>query len=494
MDAKVPVVELQTATATAAVGDADVRKEMGSTRTKLLYGSGSIAFGVNDQSFQYFLLPFFNLVIGMPAAWVGIAIAVTMVFDALIDPVVGQISDNLRTRLGRRHPFMYGSAVPLAVCYLLLWNPPHLSNVALFYYLIGIAILVRTFITFYEIPSSSLVAELTPDYHNRTSFFAFRDTFAWVGGLAMALLAYGVFFVADKAHPVGQLNPEGYVRYSIAGAIAITAAILISSWGTHRFIPQFVVPEKRARSAVATLQEIFETVSHGSFLVLILCSLFASVAGGTLTSLTFYFNTYFWHLNSLQIFYITLALVPAPFLALMSVTPISRVLGKRTAAVTLWIASTAFYWYPLAARILGAFPGPESGSLIPLLIVFNTIGVTFSIACGIVISSMLADVVEDSEIRTGRRSEGLFFAARSLVNKAAFGLGAMVASFLLALVHMPAKADPATLDPAIPKNLALVYFPTVFVLYAVALVCIGFYRIDRGRHEENLRKLGRGTI
>src|ERR1700758_1154416 len=131
MDAKVPIAELQTATATAAASDADVRKEMGSTRTKLLYGSGSIAFGVNDQSFQYFLLPFFNLVIGLPAAWVGIAIAVTMVFDALIDPIVGQISDNLRTRLGRRHPFMYGSAIPLAICYLLLWTPPHLSNVAL---------------------------------------------------------------------------------------------------------------------------------------------------------------------------------------------------------------------------------------------------------------------------------------------------------------------------------------------------------------------------
>ena len=145
----------------------------------------------------------------------------------------------------------------MAVCYLLLWNPPHLSNVALFYYLIAIAILVRTFITFYEIPSSSLVAELTPDYHNRTSFFAFRDTFAWVGGLAMALLAYGVFFVSDKAHPVGQLNPEGYVRYSITGAIVITAAILVSSWVTHRFIPQFVVPEKRSRTLGATFGEIF---------------------------------------------------------------------------------------------------------------------------------------------------------------------------------------------------------------------------------------------
>src|SRR6202011_1502380 len=101
----------------------------------------------------------------------GTAIMIAMVFDAFADPVVGQISDNLRTRLGRRHPFMYASALPVALCYFLLWNPPHWSAGHLFYYLIAMAILVRTFITLYEIPSASLVAELTPDYDQRTSFF-----------------------------------------------------------------------------------------------------------------------------------------------------------------------------------------------------------------------------------------------------------------------------------------------------------------------------------
>jgi Na+/melibiose symporter-like transporter len=466
---------------------------MAGTRTKLLYGSGSIAFGVNDQSFQYFLLIFFNQVMGLPAAWVGIAIAFAMAFDSMADPIVGQISDNLHSRWGRRHPFMYGSAIPLAISYLLLWNPPHWSQIALFYYLTVAIILVRTFITFYEIPSSSLVAELTPDYDQRTSFFAFRDMFAWIGGLTMALLAFGVFFKPDATHPVGQLNPHGYMIYSITGAIAITVAIFISTWGTHRFIPHFVVPTKRPETLIHTLRDMLETLSHRSFLVLILCSMFGAVAGGTLTALNIYFNTYFWHLSAQQIFILTFALIPAPFLAVAMVTPFSRRLGKRAAAVTLWISSTALYWYPLAARIMGVFPETGSPALMPMLIGFNTVGVTLSIACTIVISSMLADVVEDSELRTGRRSEGLFFAARSLVSKSVSGMGAMVAGFLLALVHFPAKADPATLDPSIPKHLALVYFPTVFGLYAVALVCISFYKIDRATHEENLRKLGKAS-
>jgi Na+/melibiose symporter-like transporter len=165
--------------------------------------------------------------------------------------------------------------------------------------------------------------------------------------------------------------------------------------------------------------------------------------------------------------------------------------GKKKAAIGLWIAATIFYWYPLAARILGFFPDNHSPLLIPLLLVFGTVGVTLSIADDIIIQSMIADVVEDSELKTGRRSEGLFFAARSLVAKAVSGVGGFIATLLLLIVHFPAHADPATIDPSIPKHLALVYFPTSFGLYFVALICLSFYKIDRATHEANLRKLGR---
>jgi GPH family glycoside/pentoside/hexuronide:cation symporter len=470
--------------------DVSVRAEMASTRTKLIYSSGSTAFGVNDQSFAYILPFFYNQVIGLPAIWVGTAIMCAMVFDAFADPIVGQISDNLRTRLGRRHPFMYASALPVALCYFLLWNPPHWSAGHLFYYLIAMAILVRTFITLYEIPSASLVAELTPDYDQRTSFFAFRNLFAWLGGLTMALLCFGVFLVPDKTHPIGQLNPHGYVNYSITGAIVIGCVILISSSGTHRFISHFTVPPARRMSLIQTLREMYETVSHGSFVVLLISTLFSSIAAGTLTALNIYFNTFFWGLNARQVFLLTAVLIPGAIFAWAISTPISRAIGKKKAAILLWISATAFYWFPLGARIAHIFPENGSPLLIPLLLVFGTIGITLSIANDIIISSMIADVVEDSELKTGRRSEGLFFAGRSLVTKAVTGVGGMVAAILLVIVGFPAHANPATLDPAIPKHLALVYFPTVFLLYAVALVCIGFYRIDRGKHEANLRKLG----
>src|SRR5579863_3366064 len=102
-----------------------------SRRTKLFYGLGTVAFGVKDNGFSYLLLPFYNQVVGLPPYLVGLAILVAMIFDALMDPIIGQVSDHWRSRWGRRHPFMYAAALPVAVSYLLLWNPPHWSQGAL---------------------------------------------------------------------------------------------------------------------------------------------------------------------------------------------------------------------------------------------------------------------------------------------------------------------------------------------------------------------------
>jgi Na+/melibiose symporter-like transporter len=107
---------------------------------------------------------------------------------------------------------------------------------------------------------------------------------------------------------------------------------------------------------------------------------------------------------------------------------------------------------------------------------------------------MIADVVEDSARVTGRRSEGLFFSANAFILKAVSGMGILVGGLLLAFVHFPEHANPATLDPQIPKDLALAYFPVTFALYAVALGCLSFYRIDRAKHEDNLRALAAAAL
>jgi GPH family glycoside/pentoside/hexuronide:cation symporter len=468
----------------------EVRREIASLRTKLFYGFGSIAFGVKDNGFSYFLLIFYNQVIGLPALWVGSAIAIALAVDAFADPVIGQISDNWRSRLGRRHPFMYGAAIPVAIGYWFVWNPPSgWSQEALFYYLIAIAIAVRTVIAVYEIPSTALVAELTPDYDQRTSFLSYRYLFGWLGGLTMQLLAYGLFLVPSLHYRVGLQNPVGYSRYGLTASLLMVAAIVISAAGTQKFVRYFVTVPKRSLTLRQALKEMAESLNHRSFIVLSISALFSSVAAGTLAALNNYFNVFFWGLSSGEIFFLSLTVVASPIVAIFVSTPLSSLIGKKRAAIAFWISSTVFGWIPMGARLLNLFPVNGAPILRPLLIFFTTIATMLSISSSVTISSMLADVVEDSQRRTGRRSEGLFFSANSFILKAISGSGALMAGTLLALAHFPAKANPASLDPEIPRQLALLYMPSVFALYAIALVCLSFYRIDRGTHEENLRVL-----
>jgi Na+/melibiose symporter-like transporter len=476
-------------TATHAIAAPAAPKTLGSLTTKLFYGFGSVAFGVKDQGFAYFLLFFYNQVLGAPAAMVGMAIAVATFVDAFADPIVGQISDNLRTPWGRRHPFMYAAAIPVAIGYFFLWNPPHVTGTALFLYLMTAIIVVRTLITCYEIPSSALVAELTSDYNQRTSFLGFRYLFGSLGGLGITLLALGVFFHATPRYPQGQLNPAGYVPYSICAAIVMVIAIVISSLGTHRFIPYFNRPPVRRLTVLQIFKEMFESLKNRSFIVLTISGLFSSVAAGALTSLNFYFNTFFWGLTSAQLFLLTVIGVSGPVVALVIAPALSARFGKKSTVIACWLLATLFYWLPMSARILGYFPANGSPLLLPMLAGFQTLGGMFSLCCSINISSMMADVVEDSQRVTGRRSEGLFFASNAFVAKAVSGLGVLVGGALISVVRFPAHANPATLDPQIPKNLAIAYFPVAFVLYAVALGCLSFYRISRKSHEENVRTL-----
>ena len=462
-----------------------------SLRTKLLYGFGSVAYGVKDQGFAYLLLLYYNQVLGLSEEWVGFGILIALLLDSLLDPIVGHVSDNLHSRWGRRHPFMYAAALPVAVSYYFLWTPPAgLSPEGLFVYLVLLAILVRTFITFYEIPSASLAPELTDHYDQRTSILGFRYFFGWWGGLTMGVLAFAVFLQPDATHPVGVLNAAGYRRYALTASLVMLVAILVSALGTHSAIPYLrQPPARRGRDLQRTLRELVQTLANRSFLVLFWAAVFSSMALGLTASLNVYFATYFWELTSSQISLTVLVGFPAAAFALTLAPRISRAFGKKPAAIVVSLGALSLGPLPIALRLLGLFPPNGSSWLLPLLIAGNLGTVTLFITSSILTASMLADVVEDSELRTGRRSEGLFFAAEAFVRKAVSGIGIFASTLLLTAVGFPRGARPGGVDPAVIRSLGLTYVPLIVSLFLVSIAFLAAYRISRTSHEANLRRL-----
>ena len=457
--------------------------------TKLFYGFGSVAFGVKDNGFSYLLLLFYNQVVGLSAPLVGLAIMIAMIFDAFLDPIVGQVSDNWRSRWGRRHPFMYAAAAPVAISYLLLWNPPHWSKGHLFFYLTGVAIVIRTFITFYEVPSSALAAELSQGYDERTALLSYRYFFAWVGGLALYLVTFTFLLIPDARHAVGQTNPTGYARYGMLAAGIMFAAILVSAAGTHRHIPSFRVPPKRHMTLPMMAREMIETWSNRSFLFLTLSGLATSMAAGLGASMNIYFNTYFWEFSSHQIAILVVGVFASAIIALLSAAQFSRRFGKRASAMSLLLLSVIISMSPLLLRLAGLLPPNHSSALFIIIFFQSIVSTALYIAATTLISAMIADVVEDGELKTGRRAEGLFFSASSLVAKAVSGVGIFAASMILSLIHFPAGATPGHVSPEIIRNLALVYAPTIVALYAAALTLMTGYKITRASHAETLRLL-----
>ena len=464
---------------------------------KAVYGFGSIAFGTKDFGFATFLLIFYNQVLGLPATLVSFAIMVALFADAVFDPLIGEISDNWRSRLGRRHPFMYGAAVPIAIFYFLLWNPPHWHGAALFGYLIVTAILVRMAIACYEIPSAALAPELSPDYDERTSLMAFRWLFGVVGGGVTIVIALGFFMVATKAQPTGILNRGGYFSYSIMAALVMATSILVSAWGTHSRIPYMRQLPARARPSLTQLaREMFESLSHRSLLIVTLASLFSGMALGLGSVLNTYFGTYFWRFSPQQLTVIGLGALLAAVIAVALAPVVSARLGKRGGFIVMAFAQLFVNNIAMTLKLLGLLPPDGSNALLAIFFSTITVGLAFAITAGILISSMITDIVEDSEIKTGRRSEGLFSASLSFVNKATSGLGILLAGALIDIVHFPQHASPATIDIVAPhavRNLVLIFMPLHIVLWIISFTLIGGYRIDRKTHEDNLKRLAQAA-
>jgi GPH family glycoside/pentoside/hexuronide:cation symporter len=151
--------------------------------TTSAYASSAVTTNVVQRGLSTFLLLFYNQVIGLPPKTVATAIMITLMVDAVLGPAIGQVSDHLRSRLGRRHPFMYAAAIPAALAYFALWNPPTLHGAgAMTLYLIAALLAVRFFETCFELPASALLPELTRDYNRRTGIIAYRTFIGAIAG------------------------------------------------------------------------------------------------------------------------------------------------------------------------------------------------------------------------------------------------------------------------------------------------------------------------
>jgi glycoside/pentoside/hexuronide:cation symporter, GPH family len=220
--------------------------------------------------------------------------------------------------------------------------------------------------------------------------------------------------------------------------------------------------------------------------------MFGAIATGLSAALSFYFLTYFWGFTPQQNGLITTGVFVSAIIGSTLAPIVTRSLGKKRGAMIIGMIAFLGSPMPIVLRLFGVLPENGSPFLFYFVLFTTMIDVGLIICFQILSASMMADLVEQAELKTGRRSEGIFFSASTFIRKIVGGLGVMTATFVLTMAQFPSGAAPDQVPDEALWRLGAFYVPTILTLWMAMMAIISTYKLNRADHEENLRRLAEG--
>ncbi|WP_293454582.1 MFS transporter [Phenylobacterium sp.] len=460
-------------------------------RTRAMYGLGETAEGIKTAALETFLFFYYVQVVGLSGTLTGLALFVALLFDGLTDPMVGAWSDRTRTRLGRRHPYLYAAPLPLALALFGLFQPPALPQAGLFLWLVGFAVGARFAMTLYFVPHMALGADLSRDFEERVAIGGWRTLFGYLGRVLALFLAFSVFFAARDGDPNGQLDRAAYPPFALTLGVLVIVFVLASALGTQRAAlarSGAAVPDHASGGVWRTLQR---AAAIPSIRALWIALLIMYLYNGVQFALALHMNTYFWRLPPQQLQFVFYATTVGFILGIPLARPLANRWDKKPVYMAGVAGSCVLGSLPTLLRLCGAAPPNGAPELFHLL-VGCAFGLGFVGALPVVLSAaMLADASDEYDVVHGGRTEGLFFGVNAFCRKASLGLGGAVAGLIVDLVRFPAHADPAAVPPEAMTRLGIAYAPVMLAVLFTGLACMIPYDLSRRRHADIVHALAR---
>jgi GPH family glycoside/pentoside/hexuronide:cation symporter len=378
---------------------------------KLTYGMPAFAGAAMFVPIAVHMTKFYSDTVGVALGFIALAQALARAFDAITDPLMGWLSDRTRTRWGRRRPYIFIGAPVSAIFFVGLFAPPEsmdsLAAAAWF-----TAMLFGFFVlhTIYGIPHYGLGPELTSDYHERNSLFAYRE-FCILLGTMVAVAVPSIVVARLKAGGVEQTVAERQVYFWLA-AVAATMLVLLYWWLCYRIQEK---PEYYARESNPLVPGVRRVLRNRPFRILLVCYLITATIGAIPGIFMPYYLQYVlglenWLelLGAMLLVYFGSGLLSVPLFWLR----LARRWGKRNAWLLHYLlgmtASLSLFTIP------SIWPG-EAG-ILPVYVVLLWAGMAFG--AGVVLApSMQADVIDYDELYTGRRREAQYGALWAIVTK-----------------------------------------------------------------------------
>ena len=468
--------------------------------TLFLHSAGSGVVGIKNVIFGTWVLLYYNQVLGLEPYLASIALGVSLFFDAISDPLVGVWSDRFKSKLGRRHPFIYASIFPLAFCIWLLFVPPSsYDQTYLFLKLLTLTVCIRLAITFFETPRAALGPELTKDYDRRNTLNAMGLFFGYGGAILIGYVMLE-FFLPETSEYMGSrayLNPEGYEKLAyFAGFLTLLLGFVAAS-STHKHINDLhVVSDNLNVDIKKVFREVIETLSNKSWLMIFFGGCLYALFLGLNTGVGNYISIYFWEWTPSDISVFPLAGGVSAIIGAIIAVAISQGREKKNIALFALSATVLISYIPFVLRLIDplfevqTFPSNGSNALWWIMISHQCVTDVLSVMGWVILISMVFDVVEDSQKKTGRRDEGLFLAGPGLFQKVFSGLGVFILGFVLQFLGF-SNTEATIQEMKEPLNNLVLFICIICpILNIGGLTFIYFYTITRDEYESAVKDLG----
>ena len=428
----------------------------------LAYAAPAFALAVVGIPVYVYIPKFYTDVIGVNITVMGIFISAVRIFDAITDPLLGFFSDRIRTRFGRRRPYIFTGSIFLAVSILMLFNPPAASPVFETYWFAFWIFLLFLFWTVVAVPYESLGPEITFDYNERSKLFGYRDGALIVGTLVAAtspaLISWSLGLSGDAA---GERS-----KFFWISAIYAPLIIVFCGWCV------LVIRERpqARREKQFSFIDGFRLVAYNRAFLILLLSYTISALGSNLPATLILFYVQYVLLSPhadlfLLIYFVTGVLLLPAWIRL------SAHLGKKAT----WILSMGVN---TGAFVGVFFLGPQHVWIYAVLVFVSGIGLGATLA---IPSAMQADVIDYDELRSGQRREGHYVGLWSISKKLAAALGVGIALYALgASGYRPNVPQP----PEVVLTLRILYALAPSFCNIIALLIALAYPIDQKTHEK----------
>lgn len=427
--------------------------------TKFLYGISDFGFACTDTTMQVLFAIFMTDVVGLKPAYAAAAIFIGRTWDYINDPLIGFMTDRIRTRWGRRRPFLMVGFIPFGLMFAMMWyRPPTDSQFLLAAYYAIAYFLFDTSYTFVTMPYAALTPELTPDYDERTSLTTFRMAFSILGSLVAFIVPLLI---------IGSMRPENSGRVFTMGIIfgaACALPLVLTFFGTHERPENFTLSQPSLRDSLRAVWK------NRPFLFAAGIFLFTWTAADIIQAFLLFFLKYRMNMEGQSDL-----ILGTIFITALLVLPLWNWISQKTDKRKAYIAGMIFLSAIMCTLIL-----LSPSSKLPLILVMSVLAGIGVSAIHVLTWAIIPDAVEVDELATGQRHEGVFYSLVSLFKKIASSIA--IPLTLLVLDRSGYISNAAVQRPSAILAIRILIGPVPSILLLGGIAFAIFYPLNRASH------------